>query len=150
MQGREYHRNAFGYDLWANKAWIEWIEAGPREQELAIMGHILGAQEAWLARVHGAAADPGSVKPVSTGYAEDLHRRWLDALRDSADRLVRYQRLDGTESASMLSDILRHVVNHGTYHRGEMRGLCRARGEEGFPETDWIVYTRMLAQSAGA
>lgn len=37
------------------------------------------------------------------------------------------------------SDILQHVVNHGTYHRGNVTAMLRQQGYTGVP-TDYIFY----------
>ncbi|WP_036717865.1 DinB family protein [Paenibacillus sp. JCM 10914] len=37
------------------------------------------------------------------------------------------------------SDILRHVVNHGTYHRGNVTAMLRQQGYAGVP-TDYMFY----------
>ncbi|WP_457825724.1 DinB family protein, partial [Staphylococcus aureus] len=57
----------------------------------------------------------------------ELHQEWLEALaKERADRVIAYRRIiNGAEAESRLSDILHHLANHGTYHRGELRGLCR-------------------------
>ncbi len=42
---------------------------------------------------------------------------------------------------NFVSEITEHVINHGTYHRGHLRGLAEAEGIS-FPDTDLIVYLR--------
>ncbi|MBD2848138.1 damage-inducible protein DinB [Paenibacillus sp. IB182496] len=37
------------------------------------------------------------------------------------------------------SEILRHVVNHGTYHRGNITAMLRQQGHAGVP-TDYLFY----------
>lgn len=46
----------------------------------------------------------------------------------------RYGRLD-----TRFSDILQHVVNHGTYHRGNITAMLRQLGYSGIP-TDFVFY----------
>jgi uncharacterized damage-inducible protein DinB len=38
-----------------------------------------------------------------------------------------------------LSDVLQHVVNHGTYHRGNLTAMLRQQGHGGIP-TDYMLY----------
>lgn len=37
-------------------------------------------------------------------------------------------------------DLIQHVMNHGTYHRGHLRGLAEAEGLTDFPETDIVRF----------
>ncbi|WP_027086930.1 DinB family protein [Cohnella panacarvi] len=46
----------------------------------------------------------------------------------------RYGRLD-----TRFSEILQHVVNHGTYHRGNITAMLRQQGHAGVP-TDYLFY----------
>lgn len=39
--------------------------------------------------------------------------------------------------------LILHLVNHGTYHRGQMITIMRTLGEDKLPQTDYIHYTRM-------
>lgn len=38
-----------------------------------------------------------------------------------------------------ISDLVRHVVNHGTYHRGNITAMLRQQGHPGVP-TDYVFY----------
>lgn len=38
-----------------------------------------------------------------------------------------------------VSDLIKHVVNHGTYHRGNITAMLRQQGHAGAP-TDYIFY----------
>lgn len=50
----------------------------------------------------------------------------------------------GTLRASY-NDILLHVVNHGTYHRGNITAMLRQLGHMG-PSTDYVFYLYSLAR----
>jgi len=57
------------------------------------------------------------------------------------DRMVNYVHPNGTSYSERLVDIMAHVVNHGTHHRGNLVILMK---EEGFviPTLDMIFYVR--------
>ncbi|TCS95872.1 DinB family protein [Hazenella coriacea] len=42
-----------------------------------------------------------------------------------------------------LSDIIYQVVNHGTYHRGNVTAMLRQQGEKGAP-TDYVIFLSRL------
>ena len=52
--------------------------------------------------------------------------------------------LDGTPFESSLKQVVLHVVNHATLHRGQVMGLFRQAGVKP-PATDLIFYYRELA-----
>lgn len=137
MPDWEDRRRDFDYDLWANRKWLECLTGkGLVSPDVAIFRHLLGAQQIWLSRVQG--ASPTAFPDIEPSDQEmvRLSEGWKAAL-DGEDRTIHYTRLNGQALSMRLSDIAHHVVNHGTYHRGELRGLCRARGDEEFPETDF-------------
>lgn len=71
------------------------------------------------------------------GVAEqfrDLLRRTPDPDKTMTIEHPRHGRLD-----TAFSDILRHVVNHGTYHRGNVTAMLRQQGYPGVP-TDYLFY----------
>lgn len=138
----------FDYDLWSNKLWLEFLlKTDTSEAYRKIMGHILGAQLAWVSRVEGESLSSIPSPSLEPATLEGLHARWITALSArSADEVIEYKRFSGEAVSSTIEEIALHVVNHGTYHRGELRGLCRADGLEGFPETDRIRFTLLKAE----
>lgn len=46
---------------------------------------------------------------------------------------------DDVRDAHTVQDMLRHVLNHSTYHRGQAATLMRQVGAVS-PETDFVVY----------
>ncbi|WP_313897918.1 DinB family protein [Brevibacillus sp. FSL L8-0520] len=44
---------------------------------------------------------------------------------------------------------MQHVVNHGTYHRGNIAAMLRQQGYAGVP-TDYVFYLYELSQQAQA
>ena len=57
---------------------------------------------------------------------------------------VRYRTLKGDEYENALGDLLRHVLNHSTYHRGQAATQLRQLGATP-PATDLILYLRETA-----
>lgn len=52
----------------------------------------------------------------------------------------------GTLQASY-TEIIQHVVNHGTYHRGNIAAMLRQLGHVGYP-TDYVYYLYELQKNA--
>jgi uncharacterized damage-inducible protein DinB len=129
----------FDYDLWANRRWLACLVSKQLpEPDTEVFAHILSAQQIWLTRVQG--ESPSKMPKVEPTESESarLHSGWKDViLNTTGDREISYRRTTGEELTTWLSDIAHHVVNHGTYHRGELRGLCRSRSDDDFPESDF-------------
>jgi uncharacterized damage-inducible protein DinB len=155
-------RELFSYCAWANDRMFSAAEALSPEQLLATaassfpsvrgtLGHIVGAEWLWLRRWRGESpsAAPawvtGSTLADLRGHLSTLEAErdeYLAALADAdLERVVEYRTLAGKAYADPLGDLLRHVVNHSTYHRGQVATQLRQLGQAP-PSTDLIVYLR--------
>lgn len=135
----------FEYDLWANRLWRAALaEKGWPEPDREVFTHILNVQQIWLARVYGTSpTEIPDIEPTEQNL-EALTKGWNKALTEfPSDPETYYRRLNGDDASGRLSLIAQHVVLHGTYHRGELRGLCLAGNEEHFPETDFSLFMNM-------
>lgn len=132
----------FHYDLWANRLWLECLtRKGFPEPDRSIFAHMLSASRIWVLRVNGESPNAMPSVELSSEALDSLHNQWIEVIsRIQDDFIVSYRRTTGQDLSSPFSQIVLHVVNHGTYHRGELRGLCRAREDSDFPDTDRVLY----------
>lgn len=141
---RELLIDGFRYDRWANLAWLEALPTfADRDRAESIFRHILSAQRIWLVRTLSEEEAPPPTDDL--GEAIDrLHQGWIGLLETcDPGAFVSYTTMAGEPYFNTVEQIARHVVNHGTYHRGQLRGLKQAEGSEDFPETDLIRYFRL-------
>lgn len=142
-------RDLYDYNRWANARTLEAVAAVSPEDFTREVGgsfaslqgtlaHICGAEWVWLERIRG--STPRSL-PFAAELADvaAIRRRWQDVesrqreLLDSLDanRLresVSYVNFAGEANAYPLWQVLAHVVNHSTYHRGQVTTLLRQLG----------------------
>ena len=64
-------------------------------------------------------------------------------------RVYEYKTTEGVPYASPAWQMLQHVVNHGTYHRGQIATMLRQLGNKS-QSTDMIVFYRQRAAQAKA
>lgn len=109
--------------------------------------HSFGADRAWLGRLSGESLDRAN--PADFPSAESLRGAWLGVL-DAWPRvsgigdpgaMIAYTSFTGEAFTSSLEDIVRHAVNHGTYHRGQVTTMLRQLNAETI-NTDLITYLR--------
>jgi uncharacterized damage-inducible protein DinB len=76
---------------------------------------------------------------------------WAEGLQDAdMARVVAYKSLDGKSAfESAVSDVVLHLVNHATLHRGQAVGMIRQLGIAP-PVTDLIFYYRELSAAAAS
>ncbi|MDI9641340.1 DinB family protein [Kamptonema cortianum] len=138
----------FDYDLWANQQWLDVVpKMAHAARGMELLGHIAQAQWIWLNRCKESLGDatPSPANPIEINddVFESLTDAWKHLLsQHEGSRLIEYQNLSGKSFQNSLDEIAAHVLNHGTYHRGQLRGLAEAENFEDFRDTDFIAYAR--------
>jgi uncharacterized damage-inducible protein DinB len=165
MTAADEIRQLYEYNSWANARVLEACAALSAEQRGRDLGtshhsvhetlaHILGAEWVWLERWKG--RSPTSL-PAAHSFADlaQLRARWsvveqdllgfVRALGDSdLDRKIEYRTTEGRPYTQPFREMLQHLLNHGTYHRGQVSAMLRQLG--GKPaSTDLIVFYRERA-----
>jgi uncharacterized damage-inducible protein DinB len=113
--------------------------------------HTLGAEWIWLERWKGVSPtrrlDEGEFADVMAvrerwAVIEDHRASWLASLRDGAlAETIHYTTLDKRSHESPLWQLVQHVANHSTYHRGQVVLLLRQLGAKTV-STDLVLWDR--------
>lgn len=115
--------------------------------------HIFAADRIWLARVQGNSPatfiDPEDRKlSILEKDWPALQLRWKEWTGHFSDQdvltTIPYRDIKGNDWAQPLWQIVLHVVNHGTHHRGQVSGFLRSMGHIP-PPLDLIAYYRALS-----
>jgi uncharacterized damage-inducible protein DinB len=163
-------RQLYDYNAWANRRAMEAAAALTPEQFTKPLGssfssvrdtlaHIYGAEWIWLERFQG--RSPASLPDVNrfTNLAS-LRERWLEQearllgfvrglTQADLDRVMEYKTLKFGVYQNPLWQSMQHLVNHGTYHRGQVTTLLRQLGAQPIL-TDLMHFYRERATAAGA
>jgi uncharacterized damage-inducible protein DinB len=162
MADMEELQRLFDYNRWATRRLLDAAEALPADQLrrdmkssfpslLDTFAHMIGAEWVWLERWRGTsptafpdAASLDSVRAVR-GRFDTLWREqqgFLDGLEDGDERRdVAFKTFKGDPDKRQLDDLMRHVVNHATYHRGQVVTMLRQLGATP-PATDYVRWLR--------
>lgn len=161
----EHFRLLYEYNAWANRRVLEACGALSDEQFTRDLGssfrsvrdtlvHIFGAEWIWLERWQG--RSPMALPPAMEFHTlGSVRARWAELERDlmdfvagvsvaGLDRVIEYRNTRGNQFAYPLRSMLQHLVNHGTYHRGQVATLLRQLGVQPRP-TDLLRYCDALA-----
>jgi uncharacterized damage-inducible protein DinB len=119
------------------------------------LAHIYGAEVVWCSRWHGEA--PTALPPASDfPDAATLRRAWSDhELRvrkffdslgdDGVHNEIEYRTIAGKAYRQEFSQMLLHVVNHATYHRGQITTMLRQLEAAPPKSMDLVVFFRERA-----
>jgi uncharacterized damage-inducible protein DinB len=116
------------------------------EKVLQLINHTINAQEIWNNRIEESiniidvwAVRPlNSLKEINTGN----YTKTLEIIEKSdLEKKVRYSNTQGKAFENSIRDILFHVINHSTYHRGQIATYCKLDGLTPLV-TDYIFYKR--------
>ena len=155
------------YHYWARDRVLEAVEPLSLEQFTRELGnsfpsvrdtvaHLYGADWIWCARWDGespdALPDPAqfatlaAVRLVWTEH-EGKVRAALERHGEAGiDRLVEYTR-NGQRQAQPFWQTLQHLVNHGSYHRGQVTTMLRQLGAAPPQSVDLIAFYRERANA---
>ncbi len=152
------------YNIWANKAIADFLDGKDNnlvDKEIIssfssmrkTIFHIADGQYIWLSRLKGISPTEwpsknmkpeeaiASLMNTSTAYA--LH---CEGKPDSFwNEVITFRAMDGTEYKESVGNITMHLMNHSSFHRGQLLTMFRQVGFEGkMPRTDLIAYLREL------
>jgi len=117
---------------------------------LRTLVHVFGADRVWLARVEGRTPEAflteadHDLAVLQLDWPEVLEgwKRWVAGLDEAAlNGEMTYRDLKGREWRNTRWQIVAHVVNHATHHRGQVAGFLRAMGKKP-PVLDEIAFFR--------
>lgn len=157
----EILRSHLAYTAWADDLLLRAVAQIPSEHLthdfqtadrniIGTLAHTFAADRIWLQRVLG--------EPY-TGFISDEDRKletlqrdwpallerwqeWAAGLTDTSAP-IHYHDLKGNPYSTSAWEIVLHVVNHGTHHRGQASGFLRTLGHTP-PALDLIRYYRGL------
>jgi uncharacterized damage-inducible protein DinB len=149
---KHYFLKLYQYNAWATNRVLSALtrQQVQNEKILSIMGHIVAAQYLWLHRIKG--LPPADVKlwgdyslPQLVKMAEDAGRLWLEFIEgtENFNRELTYRNYTGDPYINNVEMIMIHLVNHSTYHRGQIALLLRQEKFEPI-NTDFITYDRVI------
>ncbi len=160
----------YDYNAWGNHRALDASARLTNEQFVKPLGssfgsvrdtlaHICGAEWLWLERFQG--RSPASLPEVSQ-YPDvaGLRERWTEQegrllnfvgqlTHEDLDRVMEYKTLKFGAYRNPLWQSMQHLVNHGTYHRGQVTTLLRQLGAQPIL-TDLMHFYRERAVAAGA
>jgi uncharacterized damage-inducible protein DinB len=154
------------YHAWATQKIFESVESLSAEEmdrdmqtsHSSVFGtltHMHQADAVWLKRLKGAA--DAKLNDVSAPDFPALRKQasevqsalisYAGGLNDSDwTSIIEYRFMSGLTGQSPIYDTLLHLVNHGTYHRGQIAVMLRQLGAQPIA-TDYIHYVRTMIEN---
>jgi uncharacterized damage-inducible protein DinB len=159
MNAKEFQQ-LFEYDVWANAHVLDAaakLTAAEFTRDLGnsfpsvrdTLVHLLFAEWVWLRRWRGESPrvvfDPAEYADVEAVRArlsevEQERAEFVAGLDEaSLEQMLAYTNTKGEEWRYPLARMMQHVVNHSTYHRGQVVTMLRQLGKSA-PSTDFLYY----------
>lgn len=151
----------YDYNIWANERIFNHLQSLPSELFLKevdlgfksiaeVVGHISSVDEVWFARIKEEEG-PSSIVTRQFSNLEEAHhfitklqtqiREYLLSLSD-CDKTVTYKNAMEQEFQNSIPELIQQIVNHGTYHRGNITTILRFLGYKG-TQTDYMAFLRI-------
>lgn len=124
------------------------------------LAHIVAADIVWLARWRG--TSPTALLPCDRhATVADVRAEWTQTevevrafLRElgpaGITRSLEYRLMNGQPFTSIYWQMMQHVVNHATYHRGQVTTMLRQLGAPPPKSMDLITFYRELGTATTA
>ena len=152
------------YNYWANQKLFEIIlklDENMQQQIVvssfpnlyATVLHMWDAESAWWQRMklHEKIIMPSeNFNPTMQETVNELlqqNKLWEDWVNNASlpalEHVFAYQNSKREQFKQPVYQMIHHVFNHGTYHRGQLVTMMRALGVDKIPQTDFIVWSRL-------
>jgi uncharacterized damage-inducible protein DinB len=151
------------YHYWARDRVLEAVATITPEQFVRPLGnsfssirdpvaHICAAERIWIARLKGEPPqglqkperfpDVAAVRRESVELEGEMREQLARLGPEAVERTIEYQDLRGKDQSDLLWQMLQHLVNHGTYHRGQITTMLRQLDAAPPKSMDLIAFYR--------
>ena len=152
----------FEFNYWAKKRLMPIVESLSEEQFAKDLGsshrsihgtlvHTVGAEHIWLSRWTGQPASK-LIDPKDYPTTVAVRKKWDQVEQETSkfvseltdERLasvLTYKTVEGKQLSNLLWQTMQHLVNHSTYHRGQIVVMLRQLGVKPIG-TDLITFYR--------
>lgn len=160
MDLKEYLPQLYDYTYWANRRYFA-VAEGLSEEQLhkdqghswqdvfSVLLHMLSSETVWLRRWNGE-SPKGHLEPGDYPTLKAVQERWQQAEKEmrafiesrtdqSLQESVTYTNFSGQTFRVPLWQMLMHVANHETHHRGELAAMFALMNVP-HPEDEVIQY----------
>jgi uncharacterized damage-inducible protein DinB len=159
------------YNYWARDRLLDAVAALTEEQFTREMrnsfgsvrdtiAHICDAESIWLSRWMGRQPTGfqklDRIPDFAAALKEwaELEREMRNVLRkvgpEGVQRSIEYRDMRGAVQSDVFWQMVQHVVNHGSYHRGQVTTMLRQLGAHPPKSMDLIAYYREKREEAGS
>lgn len=151
------------YNFWANQLLLDVINQLPEEKQkqevpssfsslYKTVLHVWSAESVWWQRMKllerlyiPAESFSGDMKELISQLLNQ-NRQWNEWIANASEHqlqhVFQYQNFKKEQFKQPTYQMLIHVFNHATYHRGQLVNMLRQLGVEKVPATDFIVWSR--------
>ena len=121
--------------------------------------HTMGAEAVWYSRWRGnpqgmltteGFCDVSSLRSAWQELESRVRAFFQDLGADRIHTRTEYKSLKGEPHSSTFAQMLQHVVNHASYHRGQVTTMLRQLGVKPPESTDLINYYRIQERTQAA
>ena len=160
---KELLKQYAAYNIWATQKILDVILALPEEKQMAEVPssfnslhktvlHMLDAENIWWQRMKmeeritiPSENFKGTLQELS-GILLQQSRQWEEWVANASDlsleHVFQYYNNKKEHFKMPVYQMIHHVFNHGTYHRGQLINMLRQLGIEKLPQTDFSFWTR--------
>jgi uncharacterized damage-inducible protein DinB len=160
------------YNVWANKKMLDHLKQLPEDvyqQEVksvfpsvkAVLIHMYQVDYVWLKVLQGETFE--QIVVTLEKMFEDLNGATLHEMAEKFDDMSSKYKAFIQEKGDLTAqttvhhphfgtldtsyaELVTHIANHGTYHRGQVSAILNQQGQKGFP-TDYIFYLFSLQEA---
>lgn len=152
------------YEYWANEKLLSVVRDLTEEQQKRSITssfpslfktflHMWDANTIWWQRLQkaGEIMVPSltfhpTMAEVEKGLLQS-NQQWINWIKDASpedlEYVLPYKTMKGDAFAQPVKEIVLHLGNHSSYHRGQVVTMLRQVGVEKIPQVDYILFSRL-------
>lgn len=147
---KNVYQKQFDYEYWANHLTVKSIKQAnePDERVFKLISHVVASHSIWLSRIKGEKPNIGGWDLMtldeclerSKNNHEDFTQYLNSSNQEEFERHIHFKVYD-KESKITVGDMIIHLINHSSYHRGQI--IAELKGKlEPLPLTTYIAFAK--------